>query len=87
MLRYRHLDGTLKSTRYHGQKREIEVATFEDSDIVLTTYHTLAADFAAPTSPVHEIAWFRVVLDEGRRTACYCSSSIRKARKMWKDGN
>jgi SWI/SNF-related matrix-associated actin-dependent regulator of chromatin subfamily A3 len=41
----------------------------EDSDIVLTTYHTLAADFTAKKSPLHEIGWFRVVLDEGRQTA------------------
>ena len=35
------------------------------SDVVLTTYNTLAADYAKKSSPLHEIFWYRVVLDEG----------------------
>ena len=69
MYASRHLHGTLKTVKYHGQKRETQVAVIEDSDIVITTYHTLAADFAAKASRLNEIAWFRVVLDEGRETA------------------
>ncbi len=64
----RHLDGTLKTMKYHGHKRERTLAIIEDSDIVLTTYHTLAVDFAAKKSPIHEVRWFRVVLDEGTQT-------------------
>jgi len=64
----RHLDGTLVTIKYHGPKRETKVALIKDSDIVLTTYHTLAADFAAKKGPIHAIAWYRVVLDEGRHT-------------------
>lgn len=65
-LHTRHLDGTLESTKYHGPNREKDAAFIANSDIVLTTYRTLAADFTAKKCPLHEIAWFRVVLDEGR---------------------
>ena len=65
----KHLDGTLKIIKYHGQKRETQIPVLADSDIVLTTYHTLAADFGAKKSPNHRIAWFRVVLDEGKPAA------------------
>lgn len=37
----------------------------EEVDIVLTTYHTLVADFGEKSSPLHEVDWFRIVLDEG----------------------
>lgn len=64
---FRHLDGTLKAVKYHGQKRKDLVPMMEETDIVLTTYHTLVADFGEKSSPLHEIEWFRVVLDEGKR--------------------
>jgi SWI/SNF-related matrix-associated actin-dependent regulator of chromatin subfamily A3 len=63
----RHLDGTLKVKMYYGQKRETTAMILADADIILTTYHTLAADFAAKKGPIHEIAWYRIVLDEGRQ--------------------
>ena len=74
MFAFRHLNGTLKTVKYHGQKRKTQLAVIEDSDIVITTYHILAADFAAKSSPLNEIAWFRVVLDEGRETARFNTS-------------
>jgi len=59
------LDGALKIFKYHGQKRKNLLSGMEKVDIILTTYHTLAADFAEKPSPLHGINWFRVVLDEG----------------------
>ena len=61
----RHLDGSLKVIKYHGQKRDTDAAALADSDIVLTTYHTLTTEYLAKRSRIHEIAWFRIVLDEG----------------------
>jgi SWI/SNF-related matrix-associated actin-dependent regulator of chromatin subfamily A3 len=64
---------------YYGQKRETAVVILADADIILTTYHTLAADFAAKRSPIHEIAWYRIVLDEGRQT---CHSIYTPLRRL-----
>jgi SWI/SNF-related matrix-associated actin-dependent regulator of chromatin subfamily A3 len=61
-----HLDGSLKAVKYHGQKRRDQTAKINDSDIVITTYHTLAADAASKQNPLGEISWFRIVLDEGK---------------------
>ena len=69
----KHLVDTIKVTKYHGQKRETQIPVLADSDVVLTTYHTLAADFAAKRSPNHDIGWFRVVLDEGKLAATSCT--------------
>jgi SWI/SNF-related matrix-associated actin-dependent regulator of chromatin subfamily A3 len=53
--------------KYHGQKRKTLASMIEEADIVLTTYHTLVADFGEKSSPLHEVNFFRVVLDEGNR--------------------
>jgi SWI/SNF-related matrix-associated actin-dependent regulator of chromatin subfamily A3 len=51
--------------KYHGQGRNTLASAIEEADIVLTTYHTLAADFREKSSPLYEVDWFRIVLDEG----------------------
>jgi len=41
----------------------------EDSDIVVTTYHTLTTEYLmgkGKTSPLYKLGWYRVVLDEGK---------------------
>lgn len=60
--------------RYHGPNRpkgQVGLATLVDSDIVITTYNTLAKEWSTPahskSSLLHSIEWFRVVLDEGNR--------------------
>jgi SWI/SNF-related matrix-associated actin-dependent regulator of chromatin subfamily A3 len=45
----------LTTIKYHGLGRERSSAVLCSADIVITTYHTLAA----------EIEWYRLVLDEG----------------------
>lgn len=37
------------------------------SDITLTTYSTIAADFCRGRRILSNISWFRVVLDEGKQ--------------------
>lgn len=59
----------LKCVKYHGQYRDTNVASLRDTDVVITTYHTLAADFASKrNNPLAEIHWYRIVLDEGELT-------------------
>lgn len=75
-------------TRYHGQKREDRLTVLADCDIVLSTYHTLAADFSAEKSPIHNIVWFRIVLDEAhiirrRVTSIYKAVSDLNANFRW----
>ena len=65
---FRHLDGSLKVAVYHGRGREIDPGLLADSDIVLTTYHTIVADVADTTdseSAIFRVKWFRIILDEG----------------------
>ncbi|XP_074657843.1 uncharacterized protein LOC141910879 [Tubulanus polymorphus] len=57
---------------YYGPQRCKRVALLEKQDIVLTTYMTLATDWREANnpktmtkSPLHEVKWLRVVLDEG----------------------
>jgi SWI/SNF-related matrix-associated actin-dependent regulator of chromatin subfamily A3 len=51
--------------RHHGNRKITDLAKFVDFDIVLTTYATLAAEFSG-NSLLHQVDWFRIVLDEGR---------------------
>jgi SWI/SNF-related matrix-associated actin-dependent regulator of chromatin subfamily A3 len=53
--------------KYHGQGRESSALALADTDIVLSTYHTIAAETLDHSSPVYKIDWFRIVLDEGRQ--------------------
>ncbi|TVY89545.1 DNA repair protein RAD5B [Lachnellula willkommii] len=83
-----HLDGTLRTLKYHGKQRKSLTASIENTDIVLTTYHTLVADFGEKLSPLHKINWFRVVLDEAhiirrQTTTFYRAVSELKARSRW----
>ncbi|KAL2798852.1 SNF2 family N-terminal domain-containing protein [Aspergillus keveii] len=64
-----HLNDSLKVLMYHGRSRKTKLKEAEDYDIVITTYNTLAKEHASklmggPSSPLHEYAWYRVVLDE-----------------------
>ncbi|RSL69376.1 hypothetical protein CEP53_002228 [Fusarium sp. AF-6] len=63
----KHLKSGLRVIKYHGQARSKHVSEIEDSDIVVTTYHTLSAEYQlnrGKSSPLHKIGWYRVVLDE-----------------------
>ncbi|RYP37143.1 hypothetical protein DL767_003097 [Monosporascus sp. MG133] len=57
----------LKVIKYHGPGRPKNLESIQDSDIVVTTYNTLAAEFQIKSEPslLHQIGWYRVVLDEG----------------------
>lgn len=59
-----HLDGSMSILRYHGKRRAATVDKFPESDLVLTTYHTIAAEKKRRSSPLQSFLWFRIVLDE-----------------------
>lgn len=65
----RHLDeetfATLKTVRWHGSSRKSMRGDLMEADIVITTYNTLAVEYKNRPSILHDIEWYRVVLDEG----------------------
>lgn len=67
----RHFDAAtldiLTMIKYHGQSRERSLAKLCEADIVITTYHTLAADAAKSKNLMNDIEWYRLVLDEGKK--------------------
>ncbi|KAF4944314.1 hypothetical protein FSARC_14703, partial [Fusarium sarcochroum] len=51
---------------YHGPKRQEVWDSIDSLDIVLTTYETLKSD-QSKKSPLFELVWARIVLDEAHR--------------------
>lgn len=64
MLR-RHVGDGITYFKYHGLARRRNADALPTKNIVLTTYHTLASEYKDKRSLLHNINWFRVVLDEG----------------------
>ncbi|OCL02710.1 hypothetical protein AOQ84DRAFT_304166, partial [Glonium stellatum] len=54
----------LKFYKYHGPKRETDFTKLRDFDIVFTTYATIAAEFCKGASVIHQLEYYRLVLDE-----------------------
>ncbi|KAK2606448.1 hypothetical protein QQS21_003141 [Conoideocrella luteorostrata] len=92
----KHLSGGVNVIKYHGPDRPKDPNKVQDSDIVVTTYNTLAAEFQnkAEPSPLHRIGWYRVVLDEGKlfhkshiirrpTTSFYHACEILHANSRW----
>ncbi|EWY90122.1 hypothetical protein FOYG_07737 [Fusarium oxysporum NRRL 32931] len=66
----KHLQRGVKVIKYHGENRPKtleELSIIGDSDIVVTTYHTLTAEYLTEkgkNSPLCKLGWYRIVLDE-----------------------
>lgn len=73
---YRHLDGILNVIRYHGQGRETDLDVLKSSDLIITTYSTLAFEMANRKSQLDKIGWFRIVLDEGKLSSIHQSTKL-----------
>ncbi|KAH8150923.1 uncharacterized protein LAJ45_05105 [Morchella importuna] len=62
--------GAVSFYTYHGAQKDISIEKLMDFDIVLTTYATIRAEVFSKQvnqyrrSPLKEIKWFRMVLDE-----------------------
>lgn len=61
----RHVGDSITYLKYHGPTRLKDADALSKANIVLTTYHTLASEYKEKRSLLHNINWFRVVLDEG----------------------
>ncbi|KAM4771598.1 helicase-like transcription factor [Rhinophrynus dorsalis] len=56
----------LKIYTYHGPERFKDSEFLSKQDVVLTTYNILFCDYGRKSeSPLHNVKWLRVVLDEG----------------------
>ncbi len=50
---------------FHGSGKIADLEVLWNSDLILTTYATLAVDHKKP-GPLHDVELYRVVLDEGK---------------------
>lgn len=79
--------------RYHGRSRKDLISNIDRYDIVITTYNTLAKEHDAKIlgkgqSPLHDFAWYRVVLDEAhmirRRSTTFHRAVVElRAKSRW----
>ncbi|KAH8687414.1 SNF2 family N-terminal domain-containing protein [Tricladium varicosporioides] len=58
------LPNTLNTHKYHGPRKELDPLKLLNFDIVFTTYATVATEFRRGSNILHNINWFRIVLDE-----------------------
>jgi SWI/SNF-related matrix-associated actin-dependent regulator of chromatin subfamily A3 len=84
----KHCPDSFNVVRYHGQRRERSPDVVASADIVITTYHTLAAEMAKNGSALHDIAWYRTVLDEAhiirhRQTTFYEACMKLSSSNRW----
>ncbi|KAI0456381.1 SNF2 family N-terminal domain-containing protein [Xylaria acuta] len=68
----------LRFVCFHGQDRPRDSETLRSVDLVLTTYATLAADYAGQCT-LDEMEWYRVVLDEAHWIRNSSSKQFRAA--------
>ncbi|KAI4702778.1 hypothetical protein J4E89_010312 [Alternaria sp. Ai002NY15] len=78
----------LKAIKYHGPHRHVSLEKLMEPDIVITTYHTLASDFARTQHDLRNIEWYRLVIDEAhiirrQSTILYRTVADIAARSRW----
>jgi SWI/SNF-related matrix-associated actin-dependent regulator of chromatin subfamily A3 len=79
--------GSLKVYMYHGERTDDKNVLLK-YDIVITTYSILGTEFGQEGSPVNEIEWFRVILDEAhviKNTAARQTKAVTalNAQRRW----
>jgi SWI/SNF-related matrix-associated actin-dependent regulator of chromatin subfamily A3 len=83
-----HLGSSLKWFNYHGKGRQNQLQSIFDSDIVLTTYHTLATERRTKKGCIASVKWFRIILDEAhtirrQATTLYAAVAELHACNRW----
>jgi SWI/SNF-related matrix-associated actin-dependent regulator of chromatin subfamily A3 len=58
----------LRLLKHHGNTKATTVEQLLDCDVVLSTYATLATELRGDDALPYQVAWFRVILDEGTPT-------------------
>lgn len=68
LIQYSHVSPqTLCVYKYHGVNRVTKLDDFLPYNVVLTTSHVLAMEFARGNSTLQKVEKFRVVLNEGEK--------------------
>ena len=67
------MQGGILFRRHHGKNRLTDLEELDAVNVVLTTYHTLSADWKSqkPDAGSHlmfAVRWKRIILDEGKLT-------------------
>ncbi|TVY44221.1 DNA repair protein [Lachnellula occidentalis] len=65
-----HCTGLTEPVVYHGHGRQGDPKMLAESDIVLSTYHTISTELADQTSPLWQVNWYRIILDEAHWIRC-----------------
>lgn len=60
------INNSVRYHRFHGSGKNVDRYQLLMNDIVLTTYGTLATAHKRRDSMLHQVLWYRVVLDEGK---------------------
>ncbi|KAK3396766.1 SNF2 family N-terminal domain-containing protein [Sordaria brevicollis] len=76
-----HMPGALKLVLFHGQSRAKSREPLTSTDVVLTTYGTLAADHKK-AGLLQAMEWYRVVLDEAHWIRNPSSQQYRAATSL-----
>ncbi|PMD28760.1 hypothetical protein L207DRAFT_505056 [Hyaloscypha variabilis F] len=82
------LDNSLALAKCYGKGRNLDVEEYLKSDVIFTTYHTIATSMKQSDSIIFHIDWFRIVLDEAhmirrRETTLYQAATQLSARFRW----
>ncbi|RYC57351.1 hypothetical protein CHU98_g8859 [Xylaria longipes] len=80
-LGYRRYKHALNFVCFHGQDRPRDSETLRSASLVLTTYATLAADYAGQCT-LDKMEWYRVVLDEAHWIRNSSSKQFRAAASL-----
>lgn len=63
----RHMSEGITVAKYYGKERDlIDPEIYLTSDIVFTTYHTIATSAKKSRCAIRTVEWFRIILDEGK---------------------